>query len=100
MLGPRDRRHLAGLDPDLARVVERAAREGPVPFLVGPAADAAGTAVDLYPLLGRPAAALRRAEFAHLVAAIRAAARAEGVTLAHGLDQREGSPARHALVRP
>jgi hypothetical protein len=98
MLGPRDRRNLAALHPDLARVVVRAAQESPVPFLVGPPASA--DAVDLYPLLGRPAAALRRAEFAHLVAAIRAAARQEGVALSHGFDRRDGCAARHARVQP
>jgi hypothetical protein len=103
MLGPRDRRNLERAHPDLRRVVERAAREGPVPFLVGDPAGRAGEprylsghAIDLYPLLGRPVTALRRIDFQHLVAAIRGAARAEGVAMTHGAD-RGGEPARHAL---
>jgi hypothetical protein len=96
MLGPRDRRHLEAAHPDLRRVVERAAREACVPFLIGPPPDATGRAIDLYPLLGRPASALRRPDFAHLVAELRAAARAEGVALLHGLDH-GGLAARHVL---
>ena len=103
MLGPRDRRNLEHVHADLRRVVERAAREGPVPFLVGdPRGRTAlprylsGHAIDLYPLLGRPVTALRRIDFAHLVAAVRLAARAEGVAMTHGNDH-GGEPARHAL---
>jgi hypothetical protein len=103
MLGPRDRRHLALAHDDLRRVVERAAREGAVPFLIGdPAARTAeprylsGHALDLYPLLGRPVTALRRLDFTHLVAAVRAAARAEGVPMVFGCDH-GGEPARCGL---
>lgn len=103
MLGPRDRRSLEHVHPDLRRVVERAAREGPVPFLVGnPLGRVAeprylsGHAIDLYPLLGRPVTALRRIDFAHLVATVRLAARAEGVAMTHGNDH-GAEPARHAL---
>lgn len=103
MLGPRDRRHLEHAHPDLRRVVERAAREAAVSFLVGNPASRrdqprylCGHAIDLYPLLGRPVTALRRVDFAHLVAAVRAAARAEGVAMVHGSD-RGNDAARHAL---
>lgn len=107
MLGPRDRRALEAVHPDLRRVVERAARDTPVPFLVGNPQSRTGEprylsghAIDLYPLLGRPVTALRRIDFAHLIAAVRLAARAEGVAMTHGGDQgseRGGEPARHAL---
>jgi hypothetical protein len=98
MLGLRDRRHLAGAHPDLRRVVERAAREGAVPFLIGDPASRsgepryrAGFALDLYPLLGRPVTALRRTDFTHLVAAVRSAARVEGVPMVFGCDHRGGA---------
>jgi hypothetical protein len=102
-LGPRDRRNLALLHPDLVRVIERAVRESGVPFLVGDpraradAAYQAGRAVDLYPVKGKPVTQLWRSDFSHLVAAVRAAARAEGVAMLHG-DARGADPAHHALA--
>lgn len=104
MLGPRDRRNLEHVHPDLRRVVERAAKDGLVPFLVGnPAARqdapryASGHAVDLYPLLGKPVTALSRSDFLHLVAVVRLAARQEGVAMVHGADQGNATPACQAL---
>jgi hypothetical protein len=103
MLGLRDRRHLSRAHPDLRRVVERAARDGAVPFLIGDASARAdqprylsGHALDLYPLLGRPVTALRRSDFTHLVAAVRSAARAESVPMVFGSDH-GGEPARCGL---
>lgn len=103
MLGPRDRRNLEQVHPDLRRVVERAARDSAIPFLVcNPAARQgepryqAGLAVDLYPLVGRPVTALNRTDFRHLAAAVRLAARQEGVLMVHAVDH-GGTPASHAL---
>ena len=104
MLGPRDRRNLENVHPDLRRVIERAAKEGPVPFLVGNPTQrqddpryGSGHAIDLYPLLGKPVTALRRTDFLHLVAAVRLAARQEAVAMVHGADHGSATPACQAL---
>jgi peptidoglycan LD-endopeptidase CwlK len=106
LLTPRDRERLAGVHPDLVRVVNRARRDAGEPFFVIEGVRTAerqrelfaqgksrtlqsrhltGHAVDLGPV---PLDWTDRPSFARLAAAIRAAADAEGVPIRWGGDFR------------
>lgn len=106
-LTDRDRRRLAGVHPDIVRVVERAAREGGVRFIVTEglrtmdrqselvragksqtmrSRHLTGHAVDLAVLDDAGAARWDKPAYVTLAAAVKAAAKAEGVTLEWGGD--------------
>jgi peptidoglycan L-alanyl-D-glutamate endopeptidase CwlK len=108
-LTDRDRRRLAGVHPDIVRVVERAAREGGVRFIVTEglrtmdrqselvragrsqtmrSRHLTGHAVDLAVLDDAGAARWDKPAYVALAAAMKAAAKAEGVTLEWGGDWR------------
>ena len=105
MLTARDRKRLAGVHPDLIRVVERARLD--VEFYVSEGVRTVerqremiaqgvsktmnsrhltGHAVDLYPVSDVPVPAMTGRDLAPVVSAMRRAAAAEGVRLVHGAD--------------
>jgi peptidoglycan LD-endopeptidase CwlK len=117
LLTARDRTRLAGVHPDLVRVVERARAE--TAFFVAEglrtrerqrelvAAGASrtmnsrhltGHAVDLYPISDVPIPAMTARDLAPVVGAMRRAAAAEGVAMVHGADWGWDHP-HHELAR-
>jgi peptidoglycan L-alanyl-D-glutamate endopeptidase CwlK len=117
MLTARDRKRLAGVHPDLVRVVERARRD--VEFYVAEGVRSierqrelvakgvsktmdsrhiTGHAVDLYPVSDVPVPAMTARDLAPVVSAMKRAAHAECVPMVHGADWGWDHP-HHELAR-